>query len=112
MFYGYLPDDNGLRGRCFVLMTVISAIHNLSRSLGVALLASSSDNMLAVYGGELLLYLFYKTVRGDLFYWLRTDGMGLSKGADLVLSIFAGISARSVSKVIVDFSGCYHFRHP
>ena len=33
-FYGYIPDDNALRGRCFMLMMLISAMHNISRSLG------------------------------------------------------------------------------
>ena len=27
-FYGYVPDDHGARGRTFMLMTAISAIHN------------------------------------------------------------------------------------
>ena len=58
LFYGYIPDDNGLRERCFVLMTMISALHNVSRSLGVALLAASGNKMLVVYfvGGEIVLY--------------------------------------------------------
>jgi len=57
-FYGYIPDDNGLRGRCFILMTVISALHNVIRRLGVALLVES-DGMLVVYlvGGEFALLL-------------------------------------------------------
>jgi hypothetical protein len=37
LFYGYIPDDNGLRGRSFLLMTLISALHNLSRSVACAL---------------------------------------------------------------------------
>ena len=40
-FYGYIPDDHGHRGRCFTLMTMISACHNLSRSIACALLESS-----------------------------------------------------------------------
>ena len=32
-FYGYIPDDNGLRGRCFTLMTLSSALHNINRSI-------------------------------------------------------------------------------
>ena len=33
-FYGYIPDDIGARGRCFMLMTLISSLHNLGRSVG------------------------------------------------------------------------------
>jgi len=69
LFYGYIPDDNGQRGRCFVLMTMISALHNVSRSLGVALLAASSNKKIVVYfvSGEIALYYMVKCVRGEYF---------------------------------------------
>ena len=65
-FYGYIPDDNGARGRCFVLMTMISALHNLSRSVGCALLAAVGNKGLILYfaDGEMLLYLIFKLARG------------------------------------------------
>jgi len=105
--YGYIPNDNGLRGRCFVLMTLISALHNLSRSLAFALLAAAPG------GGRLLLLflscefgLFYilKIARGDFFYWVDVNGM--------LLSLVIPILERAVSKIIADFSGCLHCRHP
>jgi len=37
----YVPDANELRGRSFCLMLVRSSLHISSRSLGVALLATS-----------------------------------------------------------------------
>ena len=69
-FYGYVPELHGLRGRCFELMTMISALHNASRSIGVALLLSSAvGKRLAIYviGGETLLYLIWKAARKDYF---------------------------------------------
>jgi len=53
-FYGYIPDDNGLRGRCYVLMTFISILHNVSRSVGVALLFAAAGKSMALMfiGGE------------------------------------------------------------
>jgi len=36
-------------------------------------------------------------------YWARVDG---------VLSIVVAFAARIIVKLIVDFSGCIHFRHP
>ena len=75
-FYGYLPDDNGLRGQCFALMTLISALRNISRSVGVALqIASGGGTTLAavIIGGEMTLYMAYKLLRGDFFYWVRLD---------------------------------------
>ena len=69
-FYGYIPDDNGLWGRYFVLMTIISALHNVSRSLGVALLATSGNKMLVFHFTwvEIVLYFIQKIIRGDLWY--------------------------------------------
>ena len=74
-FYGYLPDGNGSRGRCFALMTLISMLSNLSRSLGCALLSTGSKRLLVVFVvGELTLYLAYKLLRGDFFGFFRLAG--------------------------------------
>ena len=64
-FYGYIPDDHGLRSRCFKLMTLMSALHNFSRSVGCALLAASGGNSLVLYvfGGEMMIYLAWKILR-------------------------------------------------
>jgi len=51
----------------------------------------------------MLLYLLYKVARGDILYWPRIEGAG-----GVILSFFA----RVILKVVVDFSGCVHFRHP
>ena len=103
-FYGYLPDNDKLRGRCFAMMTVMSALHNLSRSIGCALLAASGTPSLILYfiGGEMMLYLVWKIVRGDYFYWVRIEA-----GA---FSVVASFLFRFLAKTIVDFSGCVHFR--
>jgi len=100
-FYGYIPNDNSLRGRCFVLMTLMSSLHNLSRSLGCALLAYSDAEMALIFiGGEIGLYLVFKILRLDFHYWVP--------GIPLIGSLFE----RILAKVIVDFTGCLHFRHP
>jgi len=86
-------------------MTMISSLHNLSRSVGVALLAATgSDKMYVVYfvGSEVLLYLVYKIVRNDVWYWPRLDGC---------VTIVVSIIERIFVKIIVDFSGCVHLRH-
>ena len=100
-FYGYIPNDNSLRGRCFILMTLMSSLHNLSRSLGCALLAFSDANKVILFiGGEIGLYLVFKIHRQDFLYWVP--------GAPLIVSIVERIGL----KVIVDFTGCIHYRHP
>ena len=90
-----------------MLMTMISALHNLSRSVGCALLAMSSTKMMVVYfvGGEIVFYLAYKIARRDFMYWVQTEGV---MGMDVIVSLVTRITP----KVIVDFSGCLHLRHP
>ena len=65
-FYGYVPDDHGARGRTFMLMTAISAIHNLSLSVGCALFAlADMDLLLTFVGGEFAVFMLVKVARGD-----------------------------------------------
>ena len=103
-FYGYIPNDNSLRGRCFILMTLMSSLHNLSRSLGCALLAfSDPDKVLHFIGGEIGLYLVYKILRPDFLAWFPVPG---------ALGVYASLQYRVSVKIIADFTGCLHFRHP
>ena len=102
-FYGFIPDDHGLRSRCFMLMTLMSACHNLSRSIGCALLVSSGGKTMALsfVGGEMLLFLIWKVFRRDFMAWFPVDGP---------LGILLSLLYRVVVKVIVDFGGCLQFR--
>ena len=106
-FYGFIPDDHATRGRCFFLMTIMSALHNLSRSVGYALLAASSNSgkttLVYFVGGEIVVYLAYKIVRKDYFYWVRVEGP---------LAFLLAFFNRIIIKIIVDFSGCLQMRHP
>ena len=103
-FFGFIPDDHAKRGSCFFLMMIISTFHNLSRSIGLALLAASGWKT-AVYfvGGEIFVYLAFKIARRDFLYWIPIEG---AAGA------FISLIERMIAKVIVDFSGCMQFRHP
>ena len=97
LFYGFIPNDHALRSRCFVLMTLISTLHNLSRSVACALLAIQDKRlMVAFFGGEMGLYLLFKIVRRDFLYWMRIDG---------IAGVIASFVMRFLVKVIVDFSG-------
>ena len=107
-FYGYIRDDHTTRGRCFFLMIIMSALHNMSRSVGCALLAASATSygkmtLVLFVIGETIVYLSYKILRRDFFYWVRIDGF-----LALVIAFFT----RILVKIIVDFSGCLHMRHP
>ena len=93
-FYGYIKD--GRRGWTFLLMTLISTIHNLSRSLGYAILAVVDLNLaLKFFVGEVGAYLLYKLLRRDFYYWPRLEG---------VLSVITSLLERTLAKVIVDFT--------
>ena len=101
-FYGDIPSEHGLRGRCFLLMTLMSSLHNLSMSVGYDLLAAGGATMvLAFVGGEMVLYLVWKGVRGDLMVFIPVEGP-----FGVVLSLLY----RVVVKIVVDFSGCLQFR--
>ena len=102
-FYGYIPDDHGLRSRCFLLMTLISALHNLSRSIGYALVAASGGvtMVLSFVGCEMMLYLVWKVFRKDFMYWFRVDGF---------MGVIGSFATRLIVKVIADFSGCLQLR--
>jgi len=107
-YYGYLPDDNGIRGRCFLIMNLTGTLHNLSRSAGCAILLASKDSsLLALYliGGELSFYLISKVLRGDFYYFASPATAG-------PLAFVSSMAARVAVKLVVDFSGCLHFRHP
>jgi len=86
-------------------MTLISSLHNLSRSLGYALLATSEtvELIVIVVGGEIVLYLIFKVVRDDLFYWIPASGS---------VATAMSILQRIGGKILVDFTGCFHLRHP
>ena len=88
-----------------MLMAIISALHNLSRSMGCVLLAVSggSTRVACFVGGEMLFYLVFKIVRRDFAYWIPVDGL---------LGFLISLLNRIVAKTIVDFSGCVFFRHP
>ena len=103
-FYGYIPDDNTKRTQTFFVMTILSCLHNLSRSAGCALLASVDVGLLAVFiCAEIGLYLAVKILRKDFFYWVKLEGL---------LGVLFAFIERVLGKVIVDYSGCIHFRHP
>ena len=101
IFYGYIPDDNTLRGRCFILMTLISMLHNMSRSLGsVLLLAAGGMTLFVIFsGGELALFVLFKIATRDFYYWPRMEGF---------TAVVGSLFSRIIVKTIVDFSGCLH----
>ena len=95
-FYGYIKNGSEQRGRTFLLMTMISTLHSLSRSVGYAILAVVDLNLaLRFFVGEVGAYLLYKIGRRDFYYWARLEG---------VLSVIISLVERTSVKVIADFT--------
>ena len=65
--------------------------------------ASVKMMLVPFIGGEILLYLMWKLLRGDFLYWVRVEG---------VFGVMFSLVVRILVKVVVDFTGCFHFRHP
>ena len=94
LFYGFIKNEQ--RGRTFLLMTMISTLHSLSRSLGYAILAVVNLNLaLKFLVGEVGVYLLYKIARRDFYYWIRLEG---------ILSVIVSLVERTLVKVITDFT--------
>ena len=109
LFFGYIPEDNSKRQLCFGLMVVISTLHNLSRSFGLAILATVDKSMvLMVAIGEITFYLVYKIARNDfLAGWKlfeKSDG-----GA---FHFFFSFVEHVITKVLADYTMMVHMRHP
>jgi len=89
-FYGYIKDGRHQRGRTFFLMT------NLSRSLGYAILAVVDLNLaLRFFVGEVGVFLLYKLLRRDFYFWLRLEG---------ILSVVLACFVRKFVKIVTDFT--------
>ena len=93
-FYGFIKNEQ--RGRTFFLMTMISTLHSLSRSLGYAILAVVDLNLaLKFFVGEVGAYLLYKVLKRDYFSMAMIEGK---------FSVLFSFFEKTIVKVIVDFS--------
>jgi len=87
-----------------MLMTGISMLHNLSMSVGCALLASTDSSLVNYFvGGNVAAFVVFKAARNDFLVWMRIEGAA---------GVFASFMLRIPTKVIADFTGLLHLRHP
>ena len=90
-----IPDDNGARGRSFFLMTAISALHNISRSVGCAMMMTGDSILLLwLIGGELTVHFIVKILRGDFLCFIPIDG---------AFGYIVSFVVHLTTKVIADF---------
>jgi hypothetical protein len=96
-----MPDSSIGRALTFFLLFVYHATHSLSRTFTTALLAQVSWFGLVVFTvADHVTFQLYKLIRDDFIYWLPGLGVPLS------------LIARLIAKVLTDFTGLVHFRHP
>jgi len=103
-FYGYIPDGNKARLKVFLLLFLITIAHVTSTSMGMAFLFTISPSSAYAYMAATTgVYMLYRACRGDLHYWIPLESK---------TGWTTSILIRVLVKVIVDFTGCIHFRHP
>jgi len=104
-FYGFVKDSSIERALTFLLMIMLASLHNLSRTIGTALMLVVSPRLtLGLIIGEMIFYNLYKVVRRDYILWLV--------GLEGALKYICALGLHTVSKVLVDFTGLLHFRGP
>ena len=105
LFYGFIP----LRGLrivvVYVAMHVLSFCQLTAKSITIGILAHLGGKPLAiaVLGGEVGIYLLYKVLRKDFRYFLP-----LPLGTSIAVSLLMRVAV----KLITDFTGMLHARHP
>lgn len=103
-FFGYAPDGSKQRTVLFGTMLLLSTVMLLVRALVLVLLGMVSRSIALLYiGVDLGLFLLFKILRDDFFYWLQVPP---------AIEIFGAVLVRVIVKVISDFTLCVQFRHP
>ena len=76
-FYGYVPDAPNWCAMCKAFLFVFVLTHIVNRTVSIALLALTNRTWLAGFVGvDMALFLVYKAVRFDVYFWV--PGMGLA----------------------------------
>ena len=103
-FYGYIQNDPTSRMFTFLTMFAITVCHILMKTMATALLMIVNSTWLLMFMiGDMSLFMLMKIARGELRYWLNLSG---------ALGWFASCLIRVFVKQLVDFTCCFHFRHP
>jgi len=104
-FYGYVKDTNLERSSTFLVLMLLAAFQNLSRTIGMALLlAVSGSTTFVIMGAEMALYIVFKVLRNDFVLWIP--------GLEGALKYIVALIVHVVVKVLVDFTGLIHCRTP
>ena len=106
LFYGFVPLSGFRLIMVRISMYMLSFCQLIGKCFGMSILYNLGGPVLVlqVLGGEMLAYLLYKVVRKDLVYSVSLK----SKHLIIVFTLLQRIS----SKIVADFTGMLHCRHP
>ena len=104
-FYGYIPDHG--REIVFLLMTITSTVHTFMRIFSFALAWDEYSSWFLVAAvSDYALFLCIKLIRADFMYMHER---ALLKGGR---GVFISLLERTFAKLVLDFTGNFHLRHP
>jgi len=97
-FNGYVKDTNLERSLTFLVMILLAALQNLSRTIGVALLlAVSGSTTFVFFGAEMAFYIGFKVLRNDFVTFIP--------GLEGTLKYTVALAFHSLIKVLADYTG-------
>jgi hypothetical protein len=100
-FFGFVPSTLARQRIVGACLFVLIMVHVVERTAALTLLFVTNKAWFgALLGTEMGMFLLYKALRFDMVYWLPGTGYGTS------------IAMRVVSKLMLDFCGLPHTRHP
>ena len=103
-FYGYVPDKALSRAVCFLSMMSLTFAHVLLQTFACALLAATNTIWLVYYlSADTALFILYKIVRKDFFYYVNMTGF---------FRLVVAILDRVTVKTLVNFTLLMHLRNP
>ena len=103
-FYGYVPAKASKRTIVFMSLVFFSSGMVMIRCFIIALLGLRGVKWAMAYiGGDLFFYLIIKLARDDFWYWLPIEGKW---------HIVVSFMARTITKLITDFTSIVQLRHP
>ena len=71
-FYGYLKNDPASRTFTFFAMFMLTCSHVVMKTIAASLVMCVSGTWFTIYlGGDMLVFLLLKVIRGDLRYWMN-----------------------------------------
>ena len=93
----------------FCIVFVVHAAQIFNRTITLALLAATESWWVAAYlGSDFLLYVLYKVLRRDLWYWVPGSNVPLSLLARFIIKTFTDSTACIEFRSSVDLGGLYY----